>query len=251
MITIIGFGSMGQSLAHGWKSNHPITVIHKQKTVTEFNDVIGIDQITPSKQALFILAIKPKDMDQACQALKKHLQPAHWVISVAAGISLDYLKNKLSHSRVIRSMPNLAVKDKKGLTALYNPSIPPQEQTYIQSLWNNVGECFWVNLENDFHLFTAVVGSGPAYFIAFASTLEKTITELGLDNKTAEKWSKAALHAASSLGKNSSLECIINRIQSPGGTTEAALDQWQDPQMHKMLKSMVQAAENKSLDLTK
>ncbi|HJN37684.1 MAG TPA: pyrroline-5-carboxylate reductase dimerization domain-containing protein [Gammaproteobacteria bacterium] len=249
MIVIIGFGSMGQALAHGWKSSFSVAVVHKSTTLSEFTDIDGINNIKKSEENTYILAVKPHDIPGTCQQLKKHLHPNNWVMSVAAGISHQQLTQELNHSKVLRSMPNLAVQDKKGLTAIFSPQVTPQEQRPIENLWNDIGECFWVNSEHDFHLFTAVVGSGPAYFIAFASALETSLQELGLDKASSEKWSKASLQAASTLSEAAPLSEIIQHIQSPQGTTEAALNSWQDTLIKTMLTQMIMAAKTRSLEI--
>ena len=99
---------------------------------------------------------------------------------------------------------------------------------------------------------TAISGSGPAYFFAFAEVLEKAARKLGLGNLTpifvrqtffgAAKLAEAAEIPFSKLRKN---------VTSKGGTTEAALKIFEENKLEKIVETAVKTAKKRSEKLSK
>ncbi|WP_306797171.1 NAD(P)-binding domain-containing protein, partial [Bacillus sp. GbtcB15] len=56
---------------------------------------------------VIILAMKPKDVDQALSGIRQHIKPNQLIFSVLAGITTTYLEQNLHiGQQVVRVMPN-------------------------------------------------------------------------------------------------------------------------------------------------
>ena len=89
-----------------------------------------------------------------------------------------------------------------------------------------VGRVVRVADEADIDVVTAISGSGPAYFFLLIDMLETTARELGLDEQAAQSLALETATGAAALAASSdtSMDELIARVRSPGGTTAAALD---------------------------
>ncbi|MDD5409765.1 MAG: NAD(P)-binding domain-containing protein, partial [Candidatus Omnitrophica bacterium] len=110
---IVGFGNMGSSIALGARSLFEVTVFDKDKQKLLNNsgglktEVLIADLISNSD--VVILAVKPQDFDIVLGEISPFIR-GKLVISIAAGITTAYIEKVLNGARVIRVMPNIAVK---------------------------------------------------------------------------------------------------------------------------------------------
>ena len=246
MIHIIGYGSMGQALAHGWSSLNPV-IIHKKKLNTAYHDIEGVRSICLSTDNIFVLAVKPKDIFSVTKSLKNKIHKNNWVFSVAAGVSIKAIGDSLAHKKIVRAMPNLAAYFSKSYTALYHPKIGKQDQQYISSIWQHLGKVQWLEEESNFHAFTAIVGSGPAFFLTFAQDLQQSAINMGVTPQNAFTWTWQALNASGMMPH--SFEESIKKIQSPGGTTEAGCQMWDSKVSQLQTTKILQASIKRSHEL--
>ena len=72
---------------------------------------------------------------------------------------------------------------------------------------------------------TATAGSAPAFVYAFVQALARAGEAQGLSRDAAERLARGALRSAGAGAETgASLEELVARIASPGGTTRAGLD---------------------------
>ncbi len=155
------------------------------------------------------------------QQLKEIKIPDVPVMSLLAAVTEKSQKNILAVKHLVRVMPNLPVKYKKGVTLLTTTS--PEKVSYPQSLFGQLGLVKTLN-EEEFEEITLLTGSGPALFYEFAKTLASSFQSL--DEVTREELVKSVLSGAAASLKNDSLQKMIDDVTSKGGVTIAVLEEW-------------------------
>ena len=116
-----------------------------------------------------------------------------------------------------------------------------------------VGLSVWVNSEAELDAVTALSGSGPAYFFLFIESMIAAGTELGLAEDTAKQLAlQTALGAATMASKSDVAPAQLRKnVTSPNGTTEQAILSFQKQGLEATVKTAMQAAFNRSIELSK
>lgn len=237
-IAIIGAGNMGASLLAGLiASGHPLDRLiasnqnpSKLRLIQEqYKIAVTSDNKKAAQDAdVVILAVKPKQFKQAAAELSDIIQAQKpLVISIAAGIRTSQINDWLKGSiAIVRSMPNLPALIGEGITALFaNAYVSNEQKQKAEQILKSVGLTIWIKEESLMDAVTAISGSGPAYFFMIFKALREAGCALGLDSKTALLLSlQTGLGAAKMvLTSDETLEDLLQKVVSPGGTTEKAL----------------------------
>ena len=98
---------------------------------------------------------------------------------------------------------------------------------------------------------TALSGSGPAYFYYLVECLRDAGTQLGLPAEVAAKLALHTAHGASVMAVESDLDVaeLRQRVTTPGGTTEAAMEQLNAGQFDQLIASAIAAATRRGQEL--
>lgn len=230
-LTLIGYGNIARAIAHGLNhKNYEITLAspslqrgaHSSGAEAEPDNARAVVNAD-----IVILAVKPAKMQEVLEQIKPTLSATTIVVSVAAGLRLDWL---LAHCQdrqpIIRTMPNIALSQNLGATPLIaNAFTTHEQQTRVQAIFQANGIVSWVNDEEMINAFTALSGSGPAYVFLFMEAMLKAAMGLGLDEETARKFTLQTVAGAHALAaqNSESLDALRKQVTSAGGTTEAAI----------------------------
>jgi pyrroline-5-carboxylate reductase len=152
-------------------------------------------------------------------------------------------------------MPNLAVSEGSGVTALYgNINAEKAFKDTSDKIFSGVGEVIWVDSEDMMDVITATSGSGPAYYFFLTECLSLIAEEMGLSKENADKLSRQVAIGSSDIMKSSteSLTNLREKVTSKGGTTEAALKTLMSPdrEFYNIFKQAIKNAYKKSKDLS-
>ena len=201
-----------------------------------------------------VLAVKPQDMRRALASLGSEVRGA-LVISVAAGITLDTLSRWLGgHRRIVRCMPNTPGLIGAGITGLYaSPDVGEQERKKAETILRAVGEVVWLSEEKLIDPVTAVSASGPAYVFWFIEQLAASAVKLGIPRDDALKLAKQTVLGAAMLASSSedSPETLRKNVTSKGGTTEAALNVFEQEKLAERFLRAVEAASKRGEEMGK
>lgn len=220
---------------------------------------LGVKTVeTPDQLAelseIILLAVKPQGMDEALAALKGGFFPSALVISIAAGISISYIRDRLGkNTRVIRVMPNTPALVGAGAAGLaLSDNCTDDDAALAQTVFNAVGIAVVVS-ESDIDAVTALSGSGPAYFFYAVECLVRAAVAEGLNEKTAARLAGQTLLGAGMLLMQSGEPASVlrERVTSKGGTTAAALAAFQEQGLDSVLAAGVAAAAARSRELGK
>ena len=243
---VVGFGNMGSSIALGVRSFFEVCVFDKDKR--KLSDKQGLksenllEDLINNSYAV-ILAVKPQDFDMLLNEIKPFVKDK-LIISIAAGITTGYIEKALREARVVRAMPNIAVKISAAETSLAKGrSAKDEDLSFAKELFGLLGKV-WVLKEEMVDAATAISGSGPAYIYydmeannldalhlpverknEYIQRLKQAALKVGFDPKMA--FDLAICTVASSIEllvrTGSTALGLRKMITSAGGTTEAAV----------------------------
>jgi pyrroline-5-carboxylate reductase len=245
-IGIIGFGTMGSSIAHGLKSEYDIMVFDK-----EIHKIKDLDGITGAEHNIhllesvevLLLAVKPQDFNHVLSEIKGHVSDK-LIISIAAGINTHHIEDYLGKVRVIRAMPNIGVKIAESVTVLCQGKFAENaDLDTAQKIFESLGKARIIK-EDLMNAATAISSSGLAY--VYFELEKRAIRYQNLTPSEKEDFIKRLSDAARAVGFSpqdaqflaaASVACAFNLLQktditptqlreqitSKGGTTEAAI----------------------------
>lgn len=268
-LLILGSGKMGSSLLKGLISNNElnfdISVVEPNLT-KDNNDLIldnkidyfqSIEDIKEPDFDLILFAVKPQVINEVCFGVVENLnqEKTFSIISILAGTTVKTFEGYFSSSPIIRAMPNLAVSEGSGVTALYgNINAEKVFKDTSDKIFSGVGEVIWVDSEDMMDVITATSGSGPAYYFFLTECLSLIAEEMGLSKENADKLSRQVAIGSSDIMKSSteSLANLREKVTSKGGTTEAALEVLMSPdrEFYSIFKQALKKAYKKSKDLS-
>lgn len=213
----------------------------------------NIQEVLPAMD-IIILATKPKDIDKTVTKLKSATTSEQLIISVEAGVSTACISRLLEHEApVIRTMPNTSAAVGASMTAISAGSFATSQHLAIsEALFKAIGEVVTVD-ETKQDAITGVSGSGPAYIYYLVEALEKSASEVGLDEALAKQLICQVLIGAAERIKASDLspQTLYKQVMSPNGTTEAGIKVLESYQFQEAMIECVKRATERSKELGK
>jgi pyrroline-5-carboxylate reductase len=264
-IAFIGAGNMANSLIRGLLSTgvdpanllaFDVDVEKLQLLQAECGISIGSMADIAAQADVLVLAVKPQVMAEVCRALAPLLgKRSCLLISIAAGIPLLSLQQWLgTETAIVRSMPNTPALVSAGASGLFaNDRTSAEQKQLAEDIMKTAGIVCWVPQESDIDAVTALSGSGPAYFFLLMEAMEASALKLGLNSETARKLTLQTALGAALLALDSDVPPseLRKRVTSPGGTTEQAINTFQNGGFAELVDEALQAAWQRSVELAK
>lgn len=243
-IGIIGFGNMGSAIGERIRSRYAVYAFDKIKNTAleKITLVNSLMELIGQSEAI-ILAVKPQDFDLLLKEIKDSVKNK-LIISIAAGITTGYMERALGEVKIVRVMPNIAVKIAQGVTSICKGRYAKEEDLLLaKELFKTLGKV-WELKEDMMDSATAISGSGPAYILydmeikkldplrisvsskkEWINRLNEAALEVGLEAKIALELATSTTVSTINLAKQAGNSPVQLRkmITSSGGTTEAAL----------------------------
>lgn len=214
---------------------------------------LSVEEVALKAQVI-ILAVKPYQMEEVLGALKASLTANHLLISVAAGISSEFIRKNAGESiRVIRVMPNTPAFVGEGMTALCRGAMASDEDILLASdLFRSIGRIAILD-ETQMDAATALSGSGPAYMFHILDSLAEGGVQCGLSRQEALLLGAQTMIGAATmvLSGQKDPEELKLEVTTPGGTTEAGLKVMDEKNIRPILVATVAAAAARSRELMK
>lgn len=202
---------------------------------------------------VIVLAVKPQMLSSVCQLLKQALNSNTLIISIAAGVRVHDIDRWLGGDcAIVRTMPNTPALLNQGVTGMFaNERVSDAQKELATSILNSVGQSLWVTDEVMLDAVTALSGSGPAYFFLMIESMSKAGVALGLDEKTAQSLSIQTALGASMMASVSgeSPRDLRANVTSPNGTTQAAIESFQDQNFDMIVAHAMRAAFDRASQL--
>ncbi len=202
-----------------------------------------------------LLAVKPQSLDQIAPTLQKIDAAAAPVISIMAGISTARLARAMAadadRARLVRVMPNTPLLVGLGMAGIAGgPGARPEDLAFTERLFRSAGRVVRVD-ESQMDAITAVSGSGPAYLYYLAEAMVEAAGRLGLDAEQSGLLVEQTLLGAATLLREADEPPaeLRRRVSSPGGTTEAAINQLEGDRVREHLVAAIERAAQRSAEL--
>lgn len=201
---------------------------------------------------VIFLAVRPQDLAALAADVKPLLTKKQLVVSIAAGKSLATLKKALGKEvRLVRVMPNLALRAKEGMCALCPAkNATPADVRKVAKILDGAGRTV-VLPEKNFDAVTALSGSGPAFFAFMEQAMAEGGRKLGLPADAARLLAEQTMLGTAAYLRQSGadLEAFISGVATPGGTTAAGMDVMRASDFADVVAQTLAAAANRSAEL--
>jgi pyrroline-5-carboxylate reductase len=264
-IGFIGAGNMASALIKGLINSK----IYGQEEITASdNDAEKLNEISGrfgigvtssnrelvSENPIVLLAVKPQVLRNVLEEVKDEIRGEHLFISIAAGIPIKMINSIIGPDiPVIRVMPNTPALIQEGMSALASSRTATAEHVEIaRGILGAVGKTVILD-EAMMDAVTALSGSGPGFIFKIMECFTDAGEKLGFDRETALLLVIQTFLGASQLAGESelSLSRLREMVTSPGGTTLAGLNFFEDKGLAAMIEGAVEAAFRRSIELGK
>jgi pyrroline-5-carboxylate reductase len=256
-LAFIGGGNMARSLIGGLiqtgfspkniQVSEPIAEL-AQNLTNDFSVATHDNNTQAAANAsIWVFAVKPQIMKSVCLQLAAIAQANRpLIISIAAGITSAQLNQWLGgNMAIVRIMPNTPALLGAGASGLFaNASVSDTQKMQADSLMQATGITVWIDDENLMDAVTAVSGSGPAYVFLLAEAMQAAAVAQGLSADAARALTNQTLLGASRMLTESSeaASLLRQRVTSPGGTTQAAIESFEAEGFRTMVNHAIDAA---------
>ncbi len=232
-IVVIGGGNMGGAIALGMASDQSInpsdiTVINrtteKAQTIKEKNSLINAvsgDYSALKEADIVILGVKPWMVQEVLHTHKSNLNPKQIIISVAAVISLEQLREwTFPKTPLYRIIPNTAIAIKQSMTFIATRDTSSEQDKLIESLFDSLGKTMFIE-EKLVPAVTSLSSCGIAFAFKYIRAAMEGGVEMGIPPKQGKDILIQTLRGAIELLEmnDSHPEEEIDKVTTPGGIT--------------------------------
>ena len=235
---ILGSGQMGEVILSGLRDlgipgQNIICTDIREERLKELEDKYQVKTSLANSDGIngvdvVILAVKPQMMDDVLVANSKLFTGDQTVITVAAGLKIDYYQAKIKENpAIVRVMPNTPSLVKVGASAVTieaNGHDKGQKKELVETIFNRIGNVYFIK-EDLMDAVTGLSGSGPAYIFLMIQALSDGGVREGLPREMATDLAIQTILGSAKLAAESDLHPaqLKEAVASPGGTTIAAL----------------------------
>ncbi|WP_408606537.1 pyrroline-5-carboxylate reductase [Anaerovirgula multivorans] len=175
---------------------------------------------------IIILAVKPNIYRYVLEEIKGYVTNNHILISIAAGISIDFIQGYFDYPiKIVRTMPNTPAFVGEGMTAVTaNSEVKHEELETVLNIFNSIGKADIID-EKLMDMIPAVSGSSPAYVYMFIEALADGAVLQGMTRDKAYQYAAQAVMGAAKMVLESGKHPgeLKDQVCSPGGTTIEAV----------------------------
>lgn len=268
-ICFLGTGSMGSAvlkglLASGYESKLISATTQSELSAKNLRS-LGVSALSlesspdanvllSSDAQVVVLGVKPYKIADVLSEIRDELPGDAVVISMAAGIELATMAEKLpDHKNLIRTMPNTPALVGKGVTGVAPAaSASASAIETAMDLFQKVGEAVQLE-EKQINSLSAISGSGPAWLMFIVEKWEEVALSRGFTKEQAAVMVRSTLIGSAELLAQTGEEPAILRknVTSPGGTTEKIIATLEEANLTKLFDQALQAAVNRADEIAR
>ena len=250
-IGFFGAGKMAEGILSAIENKRGVVMAEKvEARAKELKAKYGVKVVADVKEVaktcdLVFLAVRPQDVDVVAAEVKPLLKKGQVLVSIVAGKTLAKLKAAFgSKAKLIRVMPNLALRAKAGMCAITS------HHAEVEKILGGAGATV-VLKEKDFDAVTALSGSGPAYFAYMEEAMMEGGVALGLKPAVARLLAEQTMFGTAKFLRESgmALRPFIDGVCTKGGTTAAGMKFLSKPGFKKQVAQTLAAAAKRSKEL--
>ena len=248
----IGSGNMAFALAKSFSQTKLVSSIimsdkneERLELMKENFFNITRSNITIMNAEIIFISVKPQDLNKVLKEIKPYVKD-QIIVSIAAGKEIKSIEKVLGKARLFRVMPNMLCSvNEMSSVYTYNNQCDEQDVNIIDALLNSVGFAVKID-EKDFHSYTVLTGSSPAFFAYIAESFAKAS---GLDKEIALKLVNQVL-----IGTGKYLnedENLIENVMSPNGVTYVGVEELKKKKIPSIMKKVFNDSVKRSKELGK
>jgi len=265
-VVLIGCGKMGAALGAGLVESGAVgsdrlrCCDRESERARQLAEETGAEAVEPAEafeafsgleRRLFVVAVKPKDVQGVLEEGRSRFGPSDTVISIAAGVPTDSIAEWAGEEPdIVRAMPNTPALVGRGITGIYAPA--SGDSGTVRRIFEGVGRVVELRSESDFDALTGVSGSGPAYIFTAIEALADGAVRAGLDRETSVELAMETIFGAAALARSREVHTaeLKDEVASPGGTTIAGLSELERRGFRSALIEAVRTAAEKSREMS-
>lgn len=230
-----------------------------QKKCFEISSKTNINSLTSAKQVILkskyiFLAIKPQNYSDLLDEIKNYLTEEKVLISIAAGITTDYILDKIKiDCPIIRVMPNTPLLLAEGATAICKTAkVKDNDFHIVYNIFNSCGVCEEIP-ENKMDDIVSVNGSSPAYIFLLVKAMLKFSNDNNINYDSSLSLICKTLEGCAKMLKSSGFtpDELIEMVSSPGGTTVQALNTLEKNGFYNSIISAMEKCSKRANELSK
>lgn len=199
---------------------------------------------------LIVLAVKPQKYEEVIGDLSPRCA-GRCIVSIGAGISTQWLRERLPGAFVVRVMPNTPLQLGLGATAVAQTDDVPDElfQT-VCDIFSAAGTVSVIP-ESQMDDVIPVSGSSPAFFFRMADVMVRWAQEQGMDPQVALELAAASMKGSAEMLLRSGKTAgeLTRQVCSPGGTTLAALTAFDERGFDELMRDAMGRCAQRSREL--
>ncbi|HEY3426783.1 MAG TPA: pyrroline-5-carboxylate reductase [Negativicutes bacterium] len=221
---------------------------------TTFGVAISSDsQEVAAKVDVLFLTVKPQVINLLLDTIAPVVSKTTTVISVAAGVTITTLQNKMPGVPIVRVMPNTPVAVGEGMSAIaLGKYAGAKIGERVSIIFTSVGKVVTVD-ESTMDAVTGLSGSGPAYAYLLIDALSDAGVRVGFSRQTALLLAAQTLLGAAKMvletGEHPAK--LRDMVTSPGGTSIAGIHMLEQRGVRAALMDAVVAATQRSREMGK
>ncbi len=200
------------------------------------------------------LCVKPQNFEDVLHQMKENMASNTIVVSIAAGISTQYIKNIIGQDKkVIRTMPNTPLMLGIGAVAMSHCApVSLDEFNLVKGYFEATG-IVEVVPEEKMNAIISVNGSSPAYVYLFAKAIIDGAVKQGIDPELAKNlFAQTLIGSAKMITESGKTpDELITMVSSPGGTTLKALETFYQNNFEKIIIDAMLSCTNRAEELGK
>lgn len=263
-IGFIGGGNMAEAIVRGLlAAGTPASAVtvaepraaRRRQLAKRFGVGATDDSAVAADARTLLLAVKPQTLPAVFDELGGRIGKRTVVVSIAAGVRLAKLERGLGRgTRVVRCMPNTPCLVGRGASVLCaGKAATRADLARARRIFDTVGIVRTVERESLLDAVTALSGSGPAYVYRFAEALVRAGRRAGLDADLAADLAIATVSGAGEMltAGVGTPEQLRVAVSSPGGTTLAGLERFDEGDLDRLVEDVVRAAKRRSQELAR
>lgn len=261
-IGFIGSGAMAEALISGILNAGlviptQITVSDISQTrLTYMNEKFGIHTTLAMKEVadeanVLFLTVKPQVIPTVLAGIASYITATTLVISIAAGITIQTLQDKMPGVPIVRVMPNTPVSVGEGMSVIALGGYAGEESGQLAlTIFAAVGKAVRMD-ESAMDAVTGLSGSGPGYAFVLIDALADAGVRAGLSRQHSITMAAQTLLGAAKMvletGEHPGK--LRDMVTSPGGTTIAGIHVLEQRGVRAALSDAVQAATARSQEM--
>jgi len=234
-LAVIGVGNMAKAIINGILDvGFPLNSIYlydvniaQSSSIVASNVYISesIKEAVSSADSVLI-SVKPQNYNEVLDRISE--TPSYrdkLYISIGAGISTDYHKDRLGDVAVLRVLPNLPIVIGKGVSVICRSnSVDTDDFKFVVDIFSSAGSVIDID-ESQMNPIIGVTSSSPAYVFKFIEAICEGAALQGIDSP-ALKTAVCDMIIGSALmlrESDRSPSELVSAVASKGGTTERAI----------------------------